>query len=120
MLSKKTCLKGFPPSVLLCFLLLSLASSALGQGTTGAISGAVKDSSGALVPGVSITVRNLETNATRSAISEADGKYSIPGLPSGPYELTAELTGFTKYVRSPIVLLLNQVAVVDPELRPAA
>ncbi|MBM3788865.1 MAG: TonB-dependent receptor [Acidobacteria bacterium] len=105
---------------LLCALVLTSGAMAFSQATSGTITGLVKDQSGAVVPGASITVRNLETNATRAVISEPDGRYSVPGLPSGPYELTAELPGFAKYVRSPINLLLNQVAVVDPELRPAA
>src|SRR5262245_59058246 len=111
--------KWLPPSFL-CVLIVSTGLSAFGQGTSGAITGVVKDSSGAVVPGVTVAVRNLETNATRSTISEENGRYDIQGLPSGPYELTAEVTGFTKYVRSPIVLLLNQVAIVNPELRPSA
>src|SRR5205814_1638521 len=55
-----------------------------------------------------------------TAITDDSGRFNLPRLPVGRYELTAELQGFTKYVRSPINLLLNQVAVVDPELRPSA
>jgi hypothetical protein len=120
MLKRQSRQKWLPPSFLLCILIVSTGLSAFGQGTSGAITGIVKDSSGAVVPGVTVAVRNLETNATRSTISEENGRYDIQGLPSGPYELTAEVTGFTKYVRSPINLLLNQVAVVNPELRPSA
>ncbi len=97
-----------------------LASSAWAQATTATITGTVLDQSGATVAGATVTVRNLDTNATRSATTEADGRYNFPGLPVGPYELSAELKGFTKYVRGPINLVLNQVAVVNPELRPAA
>ena len=120
MLKRQSRQKWLPPSFLLCVLIVSTGLSAFGQGTSGAITGIVKDSSGAVVPGVTVAVRNLETNATRSTISEENGRYDIQGLQSGPYELTAEVTGFTKYVRSPINLLLNQVAVVNPELRPSA
>src|SRR4030095_7611738 len=120
MLKKQSRQKWLPPSFLLCVLIVSTGLSAFGQGTSGAITGIVKDSSGAVVPGVTVAVRNLETNATRSTISEENGRYDIQGRPSGPYELSAEVTGFTKYVRSPINLLLNQVAVVNPELRPTA
>lgn len=115
---------GIRGTVVSMLLIIALGCSGtaelLGQGVTGAISGTVKDQSGAVVPGATVTVRNLSTNASRTTITEGDGRFTIPGLPSGPYELTAELAGFSKYVRSPINLLLNQVAVVDPELRPAA
>ncbi len=110
----------FGPDLSLWLLALILVPLALGQGTSGSISGVVKDQSGAVVPGAAITVRNLETNATRQTISQPDGRYVVPGLPGGPYELSAELAGFSKYVRSPINLLLNQQAIVDPSLQPAA
>jgi len=72
------------------------------------------DQQNALVPGVAVTARNLETNATRSAISSDDGTYRIPNLPVGTYEVSAELSGFAKYVQSGVTLSLNQTAVVDP------
>ncbi|MBI4482879.1 MAG: carboxypeptidase regulatory-like domain-containing protein, partial [Acidobacteria bacterium] len=96
---------------LLCVLLLASGPLAFGQATTGTISGVVMDQSAATVPGATVTVRNLDTNATRSATTEADGRYNFPGLPVGRYELTAELVGFAKYVRGPINLVLNQVAI---------
>ncbi len=105
--------------LLFAVAMLSVAPQSLAQGTSGTITGVVKDQSGAVVPGVTVTVRSLETNAGRTVVSAADGRYTVPGLTPGPYEVTAELTGFAKYVRSPINLLLNQNAIVDPELRPA-
>lgn len=106
--------------VLVCILALACAPLAFGQATTGTISGVVMDQSGATVPGTTVTVRNLDTNATRTSTTEADGRFSFPALPVGRYELTAELAGFSKYVRGPINLVLGQEAVVNPELRPAA
>lgn len=95
------------------------ASLALGQSTSGTISGTVMDQSGAAVPAVVVTVRNLDTNATRSVTTGNDGRYSFSGLPVSRYELTTHLAGFAKYVRGPINLELNQVAIVNPELHPA-
>lgn len=91
-----------------------------GQATTGTISGTVYDQSGAAAPGTKVSVRNIDTNSIRTTLTEADGRYSFPGLPVGPYEVIAEHAGFAKYVRGPINLLLNQVAVVNPELKAAA
>jgi hypothetical protein len=92
----------------------------LGQATTGTISGTVRDQSGGVIAGAAVSVRNLDTNLSRSGTTEADGRYNFPGLPVGRYELTAEVKGFAKYVRGPITLVLNQEAVVNPEMQPAA
>jgi hypothetical protein len=73
-----------------------------------------------VVPGTIVSVRNLDTNFQRSLITEADGRFAFPGLAVGPYELTVEHTGFARYVRGPILLLLNQDAVVNPVLKVAA
>src|SRR5688572_18207225 len=94
-----------------CILLLG-GSLAFGQGTTGTISGTVTDQTGAAVPGATVIVKNLETNSTRETISDEQGRYKIAGLPVGPYELTTEISGFGKYKRGPINLLLNQDAVI--------
>ena len=104
--------------LLLCVFLGAIGLS-FGQMTTSTISGVVKDQSGAVIPGVTVSVRNLETNATRVVATDEAGRYLIPGLSVGPYELTVALSGFTTYKRSPISVVLNQAAVVDVELRPA-
>ncbi|HLB88811.1 MAG TPA: TonB-dependent receptor [Terriglobales bacterium] len=109
--------------VLVCLsLLLGLAvpRGVFGQATTGTISGVVSDPTPGTVPGAVVAVRNLDTNATHSVTTEADGRFNFPGLPVGPYEITIEKAGFGKYKQGPIVLLLNQVAVVNVTLKPAA
>src|SRR5437879_263085 len=108
--------------VLVCLsLLLGLAipRGVFGQATTGTISGVVSDPTPATVPGAVVAVRNLETNATHSVTTEADGRFSFPGLPVGHYEMTIEKAGCGKCKEGPIVLLLNQVAAVNVTLRPA-
>jgi hypothetical protein len=105
-------------------LLLALASLlvptlAQAQGTGGTISGTVLDQSRASVPGAAVSVRNLDTGVSRSAATGVDGRFSFPGLPVGRYELTAEAKGFAKYVRGPVTLVLNQEAVVNPEMQTA-
>ena len=54
------------------------------------LSGVVKDSSGAVIPGVTITARNVETGLTRVAFTEATGEYRVPSLPPGRYSVTTE------------------------------
>ncbi len=64
------------------------------QSSTGSISGNVADSSGAGVPGASVSVRNVDTGATRAANSGASGSFTFPNLTPGNYAVSAELSGF--------------------------
>lgn len=90
------------------------------QTTTGTISGTVQDMHKGVVAGATVTVRKLDTNLERSLETGADGRFAFTGLAVGPYELTVEHAGFAKYVRGPILLLLNQDAVIDPILKVSA
>ena len=111
----------FSRACVLAFVLAGCLAPRIGYGqaTSGTISGTVTDSSSAAVPGATVSIRNLDTNSTRTEKTEADGRFRFPGLLVGRYELTAEASGFGKYVRGPITLVLNQEAVVNPELQPA-
>jgi hypothetical protein len=100
-----------------CVVCLATASPALGQATTGTISGTVHDVRGATVAGARVTVRKLDINFERPLVTESDGRFRFPGLAIGAYELTVEHTGFARYARGPIMLLLNQDAVVNPVLQ---
>ncbi len=66
---------------------------AAAQGT-GAITGTIKDAQAGALPGVSLTLRNLESGVARTTVSEDAGTYRFAGLLPGRYELTAELPGF--------------------------
>lgn len=112
--------KGLLVGIAVFGLAFLAGNSAFAQATTGTISGVVTDPTGATVPGAIATVRSLATNATRSATTEEDGRFSFSGLQVGQYELTIKTEGFGTYVRGPIVLTLNQNAVINPELQPAA
>ena len=83
------------------------------QGFAAAITGTVKDTSGAAVPGATVTARHLETGLTRAVEVDASGNYTVPSLPVGAYELTAEKMGFQQEVRRGINLVVAQEAVVD-------
>ncbi len=111
---------GFPWQSLLILALAACPAPAPGQATSGTISGTVIDQSRATVAGAAVSVRNLETNAARSVVTEADGRFRFPALLVGRYEVTVELNGLARYVRGPITLGLNQEAVVNPEMRPAS
>jgi hypothetical protein len=83
------------------------------QTSTATILGVVRDTSGALVPGVSITVKHTESGLTRTVVSSERGGYNVPLLPVGAYEITTTMPGFKKEVRSGINLVVGQEAVVD-------
>lgn len=75
-------------------LSLGLAVPAGAQTTAGAIVGVVSDTQGGVLPGVTLTARNADTGMTRTAVTDADGKYRLAGLPPGRYEVRTELSGF--------------------------
>src|SRR5437667_7769354 len=80
----------------------------------------VKDTSGALIPGVSITVKHTESGLTRTVVSGERGGYNVPLLPVGPYELTTTMPGFKQVVRSGVNLVVGQEAEVDLTLEVGA
>src|SRR5947208_10760085 len=79
---------------LVALLVVSAAPSGFAQITSATISGTVKDQTQAVLPGVDIVVRNVDTGVTRSVVSDASGNFTIPGLPPGTYETRATLQGF--------------------------
>src|SRR6266853_2109060 len=82
-----------------------------------ALTGTVKDTSGAVLPGAAITVKHIETGLTRTAQADSSGSFSVVSLPVGQYEITAEKMGFRKEVRNGINLAVAQQAVVDLTLQ---
>ena len=71
----------------------ALAGTAYAQNAQ--INGAVKDSSGAVIPGATVTARNVDTGLLRAAVTDGQGEYRLPSLPPGRYAVTTELAGFT-------------------------
>ncbi|MBI4463721.1 MAG: carboxypeptidase regulatory-like domain-containing protein, partial [Acidobacteria bacterium] len=97
----------------LCGAVLLGVSLLWGQVTTGSILGRVQDQTGAVVPGVSVTARNLETGLTRTVVTNERGRYQILSLPPGNYEVEAEMAGFQKAIRRGIELTVGREAVVN-------
>src|SRR5712691_113975 len=87
------------------------------QGSTAAITGTVKDVTGAVLPGAMVTVKHLETGLTRTDQADTSGSFNIPSLPVGAYEITAEKMGFRREVRRGVDLLVAQEAVVNLTLQ---
>src|SRR5712691_470587 len=87
------------------------------QSFSAALTGTVKDISGAVLTGATVTVKHIETGLTRAVQADASGSYSVLSLPVGEYELTAEKMGFRREVRRGINLAVAQQAVVDVTLQ---
>jgi hypothetical protein len=80
------------------------------------VSGTVMDQSGAVVSGASVTVKNADTGALRSALTDSVGRYRFSSLPVGEYEIQAAKPQFTNVVRTGVHLAVGQSATVDLEL----
>src|SRR5438477_4266550 len=85
--------------------------------STGRISGRVTDSSGAVLPGVEVTVTDTSTGLTRTGVTNETGSYTLPNLPVGPYRLEMMLPGFRSFVQTGIVLQVNANIVIDGALQ---
>ena len=103
--------------VALYAMMLGFSSTAFAQNAQ--ITGTLKDQSGGVLPGVTVTAKNDETGLTRTTVSEGAGDYRLPALPPGRYTVTAELTGFNTEQRTNLILVIDQTATVDFTLAPA-
>jgi hypothetical protein len=92
-------------------------STGFAQTTTGTILGTVIDQAGAIVPGATVTIKNIETGVTRSSMTDEGGRYRVPTLLPGQYEVKAEREGFSTELRSGIELTVGREAVVDFSLQ---
>src|SRR5262252_6135121 len=107
-------LVGF--AALVCCLAWSTAASA----QNAQITGTVKDSSGGIIPGATITARNGETGLTRVAVTDNNGDFRLPSLTPGRYSVSTELSGFSTETRPDIILIIDQTAIIHFVLKPAA
>jgi hypothetical protein len=83
------------------------------QGSSATILGTVTDASGAAVPETTITVRNVGTGISQTTVSDAQGRFRIPDLPVGDFEVTAMKTGFSTVLHSGITLTVGAQIIVD-------
>src|SRR4051794_39257847 len=72
------------------------------QVVTGAISGRVTDSTGAVIPSAAIQIQNVDTGLSRNAETDSAGRYILRNLPVGSYSVAAQQAGFQKQIRSGI------------------
>src|SRR5688500_4445226 len=84
------------------------SANARGQVTTATLYGVVQDSSGGILPGVSVVVTHQGTTLTRDTISDGRGEFALPALPPGPYTIRIELSGFRTYEHKGLSLSAGQ------------
>jgi outer membrane receptor protein involved in Fe transport len=93
------------------------AVTAQSQAAGGTIEGTVTDQSGAVLPGVTVTVRNTATGVARDTTTDATGLYRAPLLPVGPYEVAAAMSGFSTTRRPGLTLTIGQTLTVDIQMK---
>ena len=101
------------------FLLLlvpSVGSSQTVSATTGALNGRVSDNTGAVLPGVTVTISSPSLMGTRTAVTTEEGQYRFPAIPPGEYTVAYELAGFSTLRREGIRVTLGFTATVNVEL----
>jgi len=112
-------MKGIRISCLLTVLFLLFAGSLMAQ-ETGTVRGVVKDPTGAILPGVSVTLTDKATQRTQTTITSEVGSYVFPAIQPGQYSVSFELPGFKKLIRENITLNVREIATVDANLEVGA
>src|SRR5688572_26298296 len=97
-------------------ILLLTSTAAAAQQATAQLSGGVTDQSSAVLPGVTVTVTQTDTGFTRTVVTDGDGSYVMPNLPTGPYRLEVMLQGFRTYVQTGIVLQVAATPTINAVL----
>jgi outer membrane receptor protein involved in Fe transport len=112
---------GFKNRVVLSLAAVFLA--AVGSGYlfgqaagTASISGRITDASGASIPAASVVVKNVGTSATQTTVTDGQGRYTVPDLPIGSYQIEASKAGFQNSLRSGVTLSIGSAPVIDLQL----
>ena len=103
-------------AVLTGLLLLLIAFNIVLAQSTAQVSGTVRDQSGAVLPGVEVSLIQTSTGLSRSVVTDETGSYTLPILPVGPYRVEAALPGFRTYVQTGIVLQVGSNPIINAVL----
>ena len=102
--------------MLLCLVLFASVVPALAQVSTGEIFGKVTDSTAAVLPGVTVTLTSPALIQPQTVATEASGAYRFPSIPIGTYQVSFDLTGFKKVVRSDVIIQAGFNAEINARL----
>ncbi|GAC1428596.1 MAG: hypothetical protein NVSMB68_00660 [Thermoanaerobaculia bacterium] len=110
----------FPTLLVFVLTLLPVALFAQSQATTGVIEGIVTDATGGALPGVTVTLRNTETNFLQTVVTDSGGHFHGVLLPLGKYDVTASLEGFSTSVMKGFDLAVGQTLTANFVMKTAA
>jgi hypothetical protein len=105
-------------TVICIALVAGTLSVAPAQSNRGSMAGSITDSSGALIPGAKISIRNTQTGVSSETVSSADGNYRFPELPVGAYDVNVTLNGFKTAQRTGVIVEVNSTSALDIQLVP--
>src|SRR5436309_7340762 len=106
-------------SLTVMVIVLTAAAGLAGQSriTTGVVDASVLDTSGAVLPGVDVEIRNVDTNLTRTLTTDRDGRFVALQLPPGRYTVTFKLSGFATLVQENVVVTIGEAARLTPTMK---
>jgi len=107
-------------ALLACLLVVSFPAASVAQLSNAAIGGVVRDPSGGVIPGVTVSATNIETGVTKQTVSNSEGRYLLADLIPGKYRLAANFTGFKRLEREGIVLRIGDRVSLDLQLEVGA
>jgi len=111
-------MKNHVSRLLLCILIIMAVSvPVFAQSSGGTITGRAVDDSGGSLPGVAVTATNRATGANRTSVSGTDGVFTIPLVPVGVYEVTAELSGFRPFKAETVTVNIGGNVSLDIRMR---
>src|SRR5881628_3114278 len=104
-------------AVVILYLAMVATASAQSQITTGVIDGTALDSSGGVLPGVDVEIRNVDTNLTRALTTDRAGRFVALQLPPGPYTVTLKLAGFATLVLENVLATVGETVRLSPSMK---
>ena len=107
---------GVQKVVFFTLVMVLMAPCAWPQASTGVVNGTVRDQTGAVIPGASVTLTNTNTNVVSKTTTNQAGFYLFPGTVPGPYTLVVEATGMQKFEGS-LTVQVQQSAAVDVTMK---
>lgn len=105
--------------VIVCVVLLGQSVQAQTRATTADITGLIRDQTGGVLPGATVTATNTETNVGRSTTTQENGRFALPALPPGTYRVEVTMPGFVSETRDALTLSLGSLVELDFSLKVA-